>query len=313
MDYGMPTLSVLEFLNPLRLLEDNANFWRYQSDGLAVFLSPENFLYYRLPVNFEPLAVTGKTFHIKPLLPVISNDGLFYVLSLNIADIRLIQGTHYTLNEVGLKNVPETIAESLRYYEFDESPCGISLPVREELSRFLREIHNGVRRLLEGQAVPLVLAGAEHIRAFYREVNDYPCLAERDIEGQPENFSIEELHDRAWAIVEPGFRKVRLDAVDRYRVLAARGDTRAAGALEIILPAAYRKRVETLIVPLRDQVFGRFDPEHDGVAVHEKKEPGDEDLLNTALIHTVLNGGEVYALSPGEMPEGATAIAVLRN
>jgi len=36
-----------------RRLLDNDYFWRYQSDGLAVFITPDVFLFYRLPIAFE--------------------------------------------------------------------------------------------------------------------------------------------------------------------------------------------------------------------------------------------------------------------
>ncbi len=326
LEAGMSTLSALEFLNPLNALVDNAGFWRRQTDGLAVFLTPESFCYYRLPIDFKPLVVTGKNYYIRPLLPVIANDGRFYVLSLNLGGIQLIHGTHYTLNEIDLRDIPEALAESLRYYEFEESlrayapsPAGgrgasaEMQPVRENISRYLRQINNGVCRFLEDGSTPLVLAGVDYIRAFYREVNDYGNLAGSDIEGHPEDFTIEELHRQAWNIVEPLFRNARLSAVEAYRDLAARKDRRASDSLEQVLNAAYEGRVDTLFVPMDRQCFGIFDPEENTISVHSRKEPGDEDLLNAAVIHTIQNGGDVYALEPGEMPSDAPAAATLRD
>ena len=39
---------------------------------------------------------------------------------------------------------------------------------------------------------------------------------------------------------------------------------------------------------------------------------GDENLLNLAVVHTILNGGSVYALPENKMPEGAVVAALFR-
>src|SRR6266540_3359133 len=61
------------------LLEDTA-FWKHQCDGLAAFLAPDFLRLYRLPLAFEELIATDGRFHLKPLLPLLSGDGRFFVL-----------------------------------------------------------------------------------------------------------------------------------------------------------------------------------------------------------------------------------------
>jgi hypothetical protein len=46
--------------------------------------------------------------------------------------------------------------------------------------------------------------------------------------------------------------------------------------------------------------------------VHAEAEPGDEDLLDLAAVHTFLNGGMVYAVEPEQMPSYATLAALFR-
>ena len=58
-----------ELLGPAWELLDDSVFWRHQSDGLAVLLSPGVFRHYRLPLNFEDLVVVADRYHLKPLLP----------------------------------------------------------------------------------------------------------------------------------------------------------------------------------------------------------------------------------------------------
>lgn len=48
------------------------------------------------------------------------------------------------------------------------------------------------------------------------------------------------------------------------------------------------------------------------VDLHPEPEPDDEDMLDFAAIHTLLNGGKVYAVKPDQVPNGAPAAAIFR-
>jgi hypothetical protein len=64
---GLGTPEAHELLKPAQRLLWDVHFWRHQSDGLALFLSPEVFRCYRLPFDFEELVVVTDRFHIKLL------------------------------------------------------------------------------------------------------------------------------------------------------------------------------------------------------------------------------------------------------
>lgn len=59
-------------------------------------------------------------------------------------------------------------------------------------------------------------------------------------------------------------------------------------------------------------MWGDFDPDTMSVDLHPEPEPDDEDLLDFAAIHTLLNGGTVYAVEPEQVPEQAPAAAIFR-
>jgi hypothetical protein len=150
----------------------------------------------------------------------------------------------------------------------------------------------------------------EFIRALYREANHYQHLTDRDIDRNPDRLSAEELHRRGWETVAPLFERSRREAMDRYERLVGSGDKRAASDVALIVPAAYYKRIETLFVPIGQRFWGIFDPRDNTVQVDSERKPGDEDLLNFALIHTLRNKGTVYAVPPDEMPGSAPIAAV---
>ena len=185
--------------------------------------------------------------------------------------------------------------------------------MKEQVIRFFRALDNGVRDLLTGSyQPPLVLAGIDHLRGLYRQVNQYNALVDEEIVNDPEALTTQELHQRAWAIVEPRFTGARQDALDTYHHLAGSGDQRAVQTIEMIAPAAYFQRVDTLLMSSTTVQWGAFDAEANQVELHPDRQPGDQDLIDFAAIHTLRNGGAVYSLDPSDLPAGAQLAAILR-
>ena len=103
--YGLRKPEVQTLLRPAEdLLTNWEDFWQHQSDGLAIFLSDGFFKVLRLPLKFEELVVISRTFHLKPLLPLFSKDGKFYILAVSMNEIRLFLGTKDTINQIDLVN-----------------------------------------------------------------------------------------------------------------------------------------------------------------------------------------------------------------
>jgi hypothetical protein len=332
---GLRTTEAKELLESAgRLLQDSL-FWQRQSDGLAVFLSPEAFRYYRLPFDFKELVVVSDRFHIKPLLPLLSGDGRFYVLALSQNEVRLLQGTRYSVSEVALEGVPESLAEALRYegpekrLQFHtstrtpggkgERPAifhGHGVASADDpkgyISRYFHQIDEGLHSLLQGEQAPLVLAGVDYLLPIYREANTYPHLVDEGIEGNPEELRAEELHEQAWAIVQPRFLAVQKEDAAQYRQLAGAGSEQASNDLKEIVPTAYHGRVETLFVAVGLQQWGTFDSATNAVQLHREVKPGNEDLLDFAAVHTLLNRGTVYAVEPEKVPDDTLLAAMFR-
>ena len=339
---GLRTPEVQDLLGEHRKLLEDGLFWQYQSDGLAIFLSSDVSRYYRLPLDFEELVVVTDRFHVKPLLPLLSGDGRFYVLAISQGEIRLLQGTHYSVDEVNLERVPESLSKVLKWNDLEKrlqfhtttrTPGGerVRPSVRstrpaifhghgvasaddpkDYISRYFHRVDEGLGNVLGSEQAPLVLAGVDYLLPIYQEANTYPNLVDEGIEGNPEESNAAELHERAWAIVQPIFAAEREEAVDEYQRLAGASSEQASSDLRQIVPAAYYGRVEILFVAVGAQRWGAFDPDTGTVALHEEAEPGDEDLLDLAAVHTFLNGGTVYAAEPEQIPGKAPLAAVFR-
>jgi hypothetical protein len=144
---------------------------------------------------------------------------------------------------------------------------------------------------MQDEKAPLILAALPHILPLYKEANSYPHLIEDLIPGNPDETDAEVLHQKAWQIQKQRIMKVQEDALAMYHALAGTGKT-SKDLKEILLSAAYG-RVGTLFVAKGAHQWGRFDRTAQTVELHRTQKPGDEDLLNTALVETVLKGGDV--------------------
>jgi hypothetical protein len=326
---GLNSAQVQDLLRaPQGLLQDQS-FWRHQSDGLSVFCSEDIFHYFRLPISFTELVVVAERFHIKPLLPLLTADGIFYILAVSQNQLRLLEGTQHAVDEIELENMPQNLAgtlpdglpeKQLQFHTGTSSGKGnrpavfhgheTSNETKNRIRQWFRIIDKHIRGLLSDGRSPLVLAGVDTHFPLYREVNTYPHLMEEGIAGNPEGMSPAELHRKAWTIVEPVFKKDRETALDRYRQLAGTGQT--TSDIVAAIRAAHHGRIEVLFVAVGVQLWGRFDPENDKVDVHEIPEAGEGDLLDLTAIETLVNGGRVYAVAPEEVPDQAVVAAILR-
>jgi hypothetical protein len=325
---GLRSPETKKLLKPARVLIKDGLFWQYQANGLATFISSNLFYHYRLPLKFDELLVVTDRFHIKPLLPLFSNDGRFFVLALSQNDLRFFHCTRYSANEVELEGVPRSLGEALKYDDPEKqlqfhtrAPAaggeraamfhgqGVGTDdAKNNILRYFQQIDGGLRNILREERAPLVLAGVEYLLPIYREANSYPHLMENGITGNPESSKGEELHEQALKIVEPYFLKAQEEAMAQYRQLS--GSERASNSLKPIVQGAYTGRIDTLFVAVGVQQWGFYDSETRTVHQHPKVEPGDEDLLDFAAVHTFLNGGRVYALKPEKVP-GETPLAAI--
>ena len=84
---------------------------------MAIFLAPEFYQYYPIPLNFAELVVVTDHFYLKPLVALLTSDKRFYVLALSQQDVRLIECSHSSVREIELEDVPKNLEQTLQYDE----------------------------------------------------------------------------------------------------------------------------------------------------------------------------------------------------
>ena len=323
-----------EMLAPARQLAQRSSFWRMQDQGLAIYLAENFFQYFRLPLELPERVVLAEQFDLKPLLPLFTAGGRYYLLAISQNQVRLFEGTRFGINEMDLRDVPRSLEEALKYDVREsqlQAHTGTGVPVpggrskegavfhgqgvgvddeKDRILQYFRQVNHGLRYILKDPSAPLLLAGVEELFPIYNEANTHQRLLEQGVKGSPDGMGADELHKAAWKVVQPYFAEARGRAISQYRSVA--GTPRASNKLDEVLLAAYQGRVEFAFIPPDVERRGRFDPDQAAVEVHEAPQSGDEDLVNAAAIYTVLNHGAIYTIASEDIPDASPVAALYR-
>ena len=329
---GLRRPKVQKLMQPAEELLWDPDFWQHQSDGLAIFLSNDFSVTYRLPTNFKELLIISKSFHTKPLVPLLNRVGKYYVLFVSLNQIRLFQGTADHLGEVRLQ-FPTSMDQVLwaddpeKYSNLhsgststDKSRGGTAIfhghdpseDEKENILRFFRSINKELDELLEDKNLPMILAGVEHILPIYREACTYDNLLEDSIFGSFDEEDLRTLHEHARQIATPIFEESQKKAFEKFEVLSGQQNALAVSDLETAVKAAKFGQVETMFVPLDEQRWGRYDVETNDVILESEAGAETEDLLDRASAETILNSGQVFALPRDQLPGNGDLAAILR-
>jgi hypothetical protein len=313
-------------LAPVRELGEDTGFWQHQADGLAVYVAPGLMRSFRVPLELDENVTVGPRFHLRPLLPLLAGDGRYLVLAVSQNEVRLYAGTRFTIAELEPGPIPTSMDEALahedpeaqlQFHSSRESGMfhghgeGAEID-KQRLERYMRAIDHGlVERIGSARRTPLVLASVGYYLPIFAGVSDHPTLAERAVEGNPENRSAQELHTAAWEIVAPAFEAARHEAVEALK--RAEGTGRVSTDVASVVQAALEGRVGTLFLAGDSPAWGRVDGGPPAtVEVHDTHRAGDNDLLDLAASETLLAGGTVYTGESVPSEDGSLAAAHLR-
>ncbi|ANH37085.1 hypothetical protein I601_0633 [Nocardioides dokdonensis FR1436] len=313
-------------LAPARELLEDAETWQHMSDGLAMFLRPDWHRTYRVPAPMPTLATVGERLVMGPLLRLLSGDEHFLVLALSQREIRLMEGSRHSVEEVRLSDVPTSLRDVVEPQEtrsdtmarpagnagrggravFYGHGAGDRHLKDDEVVRFLRAVSTGLEDALSGVTSPMVLVGLPQLVGAYREVNGYGHVLDEAVDHNPDQLSVEELHERAWPVVERRLRERRAGVIDHFHELNGTG--RVSSDLPTVAQAAAEGRVETLFVQADPWCWEGVsdDPEPVVRLGGDERYAACEDL-DAAAVATLSNGGQVHATSQVVAPDSEVA------
>jgi hypothetical protein len=180
----------------------------------------------------------------------------------------------------------------------------------DDLKRYLSRVAQEVKRLLGNNSGPHVLAGVSELTTKFRTLAEVR-IAEGEIQGNPDEFSVDQLAEQARACAEPELMR----ASDEARLKAERlsNTDQVVDEIPDVLRAAHEGRVETLILRRHGVIWGNYDEEARTAHFSARPDNGSVDLLNLAALQSYRRGAEVYVVSEEDMPVSPRpAVAILR-
>jgi hypothetical protein len=332
--HGLRSPEAREFLAPARVLPADKAFWKQRHRSLAVFLSANLSRTFRLSLDLPETLAVGRRFHIKPLLPLLVGHDRFFILALSQNRVRLIRAGKYSAEETPVPEMPSSVKEAPGPETADRGEqvhsaanLGSGLgtarkqaavfhghgghrdTAKQDLTRFFRLVDDALHETLREQQTPLVLAGVDYLLPLFHDVCTYPHVLTKGVHGNFDRASPAELRDRAWPVVEPRLLHVRQESILRYRELV--GSRLAVCELSDVLAAASAGRVEALFVDPRHEIHGEYDAAS-GKQTPHRSPHSDDDLVELAVIQTLLKRGAVYSIDETEAKVDAPLCALLR-
>ena len=304
---------------PIQELIENRDFWRHQSDGLAIFAAQDFFENYTLPVNFEAYHYISEEFYVKPLVPAMTGDARFNILAIQLEDVKLYEASRYSIAPVDIEDLTPSRLEERVGYDYRERVLqfrtqaeggdktqfhghgGSERDEKTEIKQFFRAVDQGIKDYLQKENLPLVVFCQDYFFPIYQEANTYNHLFEKVIPGNPNDTDLIGIHSRALEVFEPYLNENRDKKIEKYKELSSTENT--TSALSDIIPAVYQGKVDTLFIENRAEVWGNYNEDEMKVEFSEDNSNGSTSLLNLAARKTIEMGGKVYLVEHEFMPQ----------
>jgi hypothetical protein len=155
-----------------------------------------------------------------------------------------------------------------------------------------------------------MIAGVEYMIPIYRSVADYNNLWDDSLTGSYEHVDTPTLYQQAKEKMQPYFEQRSVKALELYGNQSATELTSSIPA--DVIPATYYSRVSHLFVQKGSHIWGSFDEMSNELTLHDTQEKTSEDLVDNAVVNTLLNGGDVFLLEKEKMPADSAIAAIFR-
>ncbi|MFP4497448.1 MAG: hypothetical protein ACLFQV_04495 [Vulcanimicrobiota bacterium] len=319
-----------KLLKPAWELLEDSPYWNFMDQGFAMFLTPNYFQCYLLPINVQDLVTVSGHFHLKPLLELLSQNQDFYLLTISQNGNSFYKGNIFGVQEVKIDSMPASMAEVLRFDVPEESVQfhtsethrigqgkaiyhgqGIHFSDhKKDVKRYFDEINQALHNYMKNRKAPLILAGVDWLIPVYEDANTYKNLYHEYIRGNPEELTATDLHHKCRELLKPIVSEAKEKAMENFNNKINSDLT--SKDLEEIVASAFFGKIDTLFVRVGEQVWGTFDSQKPGITIEEGQTYENQDLLDFAAVHTHRNGGRIFPIQPEELFEDSPVAAEFR-
>ena len=310
-----------QYLRPIRQLIDDASFWRYQNNGLAIFLGDDFFKTIKLPYSVREFSWLSTSFDLGQLVPLTAQNRSFYILGVSLNKVRLLEADEHNAEEIDLPGqVPEGMDDALSYYDFEKAlqhhsganqgSSGNTIYHGQGgdgdkddvyIEEYFRRVDDALSQMIAHSDCPVVLAAVEEWHPIFRKANTKIKIYHQGITGNPDDMSPTDLHHKAKVLLQDYFTKDQQKDTERYQALA--GSNQASYDIHEIAPAAIDGRIESIFIVAGAHRWGVIDRSDNSVDVQEQPSENAQDLVSKSAVETVLHGGKAYLIQKDQLPE----------
>lgn len=307
-------------------LIDDQDFWRHQSDGLAIFAAEDFFKYYTLPINFEDHTYVSTDFYVRSLAPALSVNDKFFVLALQLEEVKLYEATKYSLSEIKIDDlIPSKLKDQVGY-DYEEKHLQMrsqqegdnnalyhgqgagDRDKKKEIYQFFNAVDKGISEVLTKEHAPLVVFCQDYLFPIYEEANSYNNLFQDQVKGNPNDVDLNGLHEKAEKTVEPYLTREKEKKIKSYTAVSP---SQKSDVIQDVVSLAFEGKIDTLFLTNREEIWGSFDENTFQVSVHDEPTSESHSLMNLAAKETLKNGGSVYLTDSAFMPDHNTKVNAL--
>lgn len=298
----------------VRDLIDDDDFWAYQANSLAVFVTPDSLRAFRLPNHLVPMVQVSDRFHIKPLLRAVSVQQHAFVLALAENEVRLIEVfADLPAQEVKVPGMPKDAASAAGTANVNSRSHSGRIGGAEGqnvlLRAYCRKVDAALRPVLAGRSEPLILAATEPLVSMFRSVSSNELLPEV-IRTSPARKTPAELAAEARPVLDALHAAIVTGMREVHAALASEG--RATTDIADAARAATFGAVDTLLVDIDAVIPGTVDDTTGGITLADHESAETYGVVDEIAGRVLTAGGRVLALRKDDMPEAAPVAAILR-
>jgi hypothetical protein len=315
-----------KMLEPVTGILNDNKFWTEQSDGLCIFLSKQDFTWFKIPISFDPWYYVADHYYLKPLVPMLNRNNKFYLLNLSIDNLNLFECTPYSLQLIESDELPGKLEDVVGY---DKEPDHLQQRSGQdahgsavyhghgshkdskanERRQFIHAVDNGLNAIIKDQKTPLILAADEKNAGLFRKQSQYKNLFKDFIALHPNGADPLLLHEFAMEKLEPLFEESKKKKI---KTLLDHSNTdKTHTDIRDIVPASVNGRVDTLFIQKDKEEYGLFDKKSNSVIIDNERMPQNAALYNMMAVNTILNQGTVYLQDENDMPLAHTSVNAL--
>ncbi|WP_372895589.1 hypothetical protein [Stieleria sp.] len=298
-------------VDPLESLSAKYDFWQHQSEGLAIFVTPEKTRLVRVNRSLPERVFVGETLWLLPLVKQWNTGDTQFVLSLTWDSASLFRFDGESLELIETDVLPATFHDLVVPRDPEESLQNTSHrshggagatstaiyhghgegedKIEADRDQYLSLVGDQVAAAIYNTGIPLVLVATTEVAGHFEATTDVSVDAR--IEGSPSQWSDQELRERVLQAVSDQPSGGSEEDLDQFATAIAQ--SQGSSKLSEIVAAAANGRVDSLLISADET-------------------DTDATQRNTAVVETLRQGGRVYRCEPDQMPENAAVMAIFR-